>query len=595
AAGVVIDNSITLTDADDTQMASATVTISAGRTTGDLLNFTNQNGITGNYVAATGVLTLTGPATTANYLTALQSITFSSTSDDPTVNGTATGRTISWTVTDANSDAAGAATSTTQTSTINVTAVNDAPVLGGLGGSVGYTENAAGVVIDNSITLTDADDTQMASATVTISAGRTTGDLLNFANQNGITGSYNAGTGVLTLTGAASTANYLTALQSITFSSTSDNPTATSTTRTISWAVTDANSDGAGAATSTTQTSTINVTAVNDAPVFAPTGGVLTLVSNTGNGAVTFTEAALVAYFTDVDSSQIGVAAVAADTGLQTVNGTNLGGGTGLTTVGTITVDDNGTLGGTFTVTATDGTTASAPASSVTFTNNATGTLALSAAANGDSIIVASQTGNTTLNGGGGNDWLIGNTGNDTLLGGNGNDVLIGGEGNDRMTGGAGVDQFRYNLTGATTNDPVGGIDVIVDFLTGAGGDQIGISQGFIDFANTGTSSGGTTLAASDYLTRASITNFVNLTDSDKLIELSSSLTTNQIETLVTPGNGTTEAFVLVFNSTTNRGELWFDPRWETTVARVQVATFENITSLAQLTAFDNTNFIQFS
>ena len=46
---------------------------------GDTLNFTNQNGISGSYSG--GVLTLTGSATLAQYQTALQSVTFSTTSN----------------------------------------------------------------------------------------------------------------------------------------------------------------------------------------------------------------------------------------------------------------------------------------------------------------------------------------------------------------------------------------------------------------------------------------------------------------------------------------------------------------------------------
>ena len=45
---------------------------------GDMLNFTNQNGITGNFLG--GVLTLSGTAAVASYQTALQSVTFSTTS-----------------------------------------------------------------------------------------------------------------------------------------------------------------------------------------------------------------------------------------------------------------------------------------------------------------------------------------------------------------------------------------------------------------------------------------------------------------------------------------------------------------------------------
>ena len=62
----------TLSDADNGgNLTSATVSISTGFLTGDTLNFTNQNGITGSYDTATGVLTLTGTASVANYQTAL--------------------------------------------------------------------------------------------------------------------------------------------------------------------------------------------------------------------------------------------------------------------------------------------------------------------------------------------------------------------------------------------------------------------------------------------------------------------------------------------------------------------------------------------
>ena len=57
------------------------MTISAGTLqSGDTLNFTNQNGISGSYSG--GVLTLTGSATPAQYQTALQSVTFSTTSTE---------------------------------------------------------------------------------------------------------------------------------------------------------------------------------------------------------------------------------------------------------------------------------------------------------------------------------------------------------------------------------------------------------------------------------------------------------------------------------------------------------------------------------
>src|SRR5437870_12443689 len=114
-------------------------------------------------------------------------------------NNTKTSRTITWAATDANSDAVGAATSAGVTSTVNVTAVNDAPVLTA-GATLAYTEQAAAAVIDNTITLADADDTQMASATVTI-GNFVAGDTLTWTNAGTGPGVYHAAQGVLTLSG----------------------------------------------------------------------------------------------------------------------------------------------------------------------------------------------------------------------------------------------------------------------------------------------------------------------------------------------------------------------------------------------------------
>ena len=159
----MLDASLTLSDADNTTLASATVSI-GGFVTGDTLNFTNQNGISGSYDSGTGVLTLTGSASVANYQAALRTITFSSASDNPTNFGASTSRTISFTAND------GTASSTAATSTVNVTAVNDAPVVTA-GAAVSFTEQGSAVVLDSSLTLSDADNTTLASATVSISAG----------------------------------------------------------------------------------------------------------------------------------------------------------------------------------------------------------------------------------------------------------------------------------------------------------------------------------------------------------------------------------------------------------------------------------------
>jgi len=88
-----------------------------------------------------------------------------------------------------------------------------------------FTENGAAASIDPGLTVTDADSPNLAGATVTISAGYVSGeDVLAFVNQNGISGAWNATTGVLTLTGSSTVANYQAALRSVTYVDSSDAP-----------------------------------------------------------------------------------------------------------------------------------------------------------------------------------------------------------------------------------------------------------------------------------------------------------------------------------------------------------------------------------
>ena len=305
-SAAAIDNTIALSDSDDTQITAATVTLSSGFTNGDTLGFTTQNGISGSYNSSAGVLTLSGSATVAQYQTALRTVTYSSSSEDPT-SGSAS-RTVSWQVTDANSDGAGAQNSSAVTSTINLTASNDTPTATA-GGTLAYSEHDSATAIDSTLTLSDSDDTQFTAATVTISSGLTSGDTLGFTTQNGISGSYNSGTGVLTLSGTATVAQYQSALRSVTYINSTDDLTSTSASRTISWQVTDANSDGAGAQNSSSVTSTINITATNDTPV--ATAGATLAYSENGSAAAIDTSITL----SDVDDSQIAGATVTLSSG----------------------------------------------------------------------------------------------------------------------------------------------------------------------------------------------------------------------------------------------------------------------------------------
>ncbi|WOH82240.1 cadherin domain-containing protein [Bradyrhizobium sp. BEA-2-5] len=263
-AATAFDPAITVSDVDNTTLTGATVQITGNYANGqDVLAFTSQNGITGSFNAGTGMLTLTGTASVADYQAALASVTYQNTSDNP--SGLARTVTII-----ANN---GTANSTPVTGTINVTPVNDPPVTTA-GGTLNYTENQAATVIDASVNVTDVDSANLTGATVQITGFAAGQDVLGFVNQNGITGSYNSATGVLTLTGNSSVANYKTALDSITYFNSSDNPSGAD--RTVSFTVND------GSANSNTSTSTIHVTPVNDAPVVS--FGAITGFSEPPNG-----------------------------------------------------------------------------------------------------------------------------------------------------------------------------------------------------------------------------------------------------------------------------------------------------------------------
>ena len=79
----------------------------------------------------------------------------------------------------------------------------DAPVLAQTATTLAYTEGDGDKAINATITATDADSANLTTATVSITAGFSSGqDILAVVTQNGISGSYNGGTGVLTLTGS---------------------------------------------------------------------------------------------------------------------------------------------------------------------------------------------------------------------------------------------------------------------------------------------------------------------------------------------------------------------------------------------------------
>ena len=282
---VAVDAALTVSDSDSAALASAMVSITANFSSGeDVLAFTNDSVTMGNiicsYDGATGVLLLTSSgatATLAEWQAALRAVTYTNTSHNPST-GT---RTMTFAVSD------GVLTSAGATKDVSVTAVNDAPVLTATGGTTAFTEGnnvmSTPVAVDAGITVSDADNTTLASATVSIAASFVSSeDVLAFTNTNpatfgNISASYNSATGVLTLTssgGTATTAQWQAALRAVTYTNTSETPTTAD--RTVSFTISD------GTASSSAAEKTVSVTAVNDTPFHMS----LSAVSVTENTAV---------------------------------------------------------------------------------------------------------------------------------------------------------------------------------------------------------------------------------------------------------------------------------------------------------------------
>lgn len=247
-----LTNSISVSDVDNSNLASAEIQITTNYIPGeDELTFTDQNGISGNWDNTIGKLTLSGSASLIDYQTAIRSVKYHNTSSNPSTLQ----RAVSFTVND------GTDNSNTLTRTINIVSVNDLPVLSNMERTtLHYTEGDSRLQITDSIEIDDPDNAFMRKAEIQITGNYQIGeDELIFTNQDVILGSWNAVAGKLTLNGTSSLTDYKTAIRSIKYRNSSDNPLTLQ--RIISFTVND------GTDNSNTLTRTINITSINNAPI----------------------------------------------------------------------------------------------------------------------------------------------------------------------------------------------------------------------------------------------------------------------------------------------------------------------------------------
>ncbi|MEQ1847970.1 MAG: hypothetical protein ABL983_20610, partial [Nitrospira sp.] len=263
---------VTVTDPDSADFNGGTLTasISVGGESTDKLQLLGIGGVSlsgsnvlvsgvtvGTWSGGTGGTPLTVSfnvnAQAAQVQAVYQSITYSTTSDTPTLGV----RTISVVVTDGDGG-----TSNTGTGTVNLTtAVNDQPVFSNLNGTPTYTEGGAAVVLDADVTIFDAELTNAnnfsgATLTLTRNGGANAQDVFSASGTLSLSGgnvvvsgttigTYTNSGGTLQFTFNSSATNTLVnqAMQQIAYSNSSDTPPASAQ---INWTFNDGNTGSQG-------------------------------------------------------------------------------------------------------------------------------------------------------------------------------------------------------------------------------------------------------------------------------------------------------------------------------------------------------------
>ena len=248
-AGVAIAAAAaSVADPDSTNLQSATIVLTNAQA-GDVLAVagilpTGISATTDTGVAGQITINLSGGATTAAYAAAIRQIQFSSTSDNPATLA----RNVTVTVND------GGLTSNTATTTINVTAVDDAPV-NTLPASFSASEDTPLALTGLSVADVDA-GTGAVSVTLSVSSGS-----LNAAAVGGVTVT-GSGTPSLTLSGSVAAINaYLASASAPVFT---QSPADFNGSVSLTMTTNDGGNTGTGGPLTDTDTSTIVIAPVAD-------------------------------------------------------------------------------------------------------------------------------------------------------------------------------------------------------------------------------------------------------------------------------------------------------------------------------------------
>ena len=206
-------------------------------------------------------VTITGTVAQVNALlntNATSTVSYVDNTDTPSASST-----LTLTVHDNGNTGTGGDLVSVATSTINITAVNDAPVATITPVSYAATEQTSLTLKGTGLSISDVD---AGSGSMSVTLAVTEGTLTVTAGTSGATVS-DSGTSSVTITGTVAQINDLlntNATSTVSYVDNTDTPSATST---LTLTVHDNGNTGTGGDLVSVATSTINITAVNDAPV----------------------------------------------------------------------------------------------------------------------------------------------------------------------------------------------------------------------------------------------------------------------------------------------------------------------------------------
>lgn len=306
AAGVTKVDAL-LTVSSDSLISKAEILLSYGdpalADADDRLSVSPFNGLSqgSGYDTTDQKLTVTGLGTAATYQSVLRTVSFYSSSQTPKTSA----RTATFKIYDSDG-----LLKSTATKSVSVTLVDNVPSVTLSDTNNAYTEGQGALVLDSGLVVSDPDSANLVEAELKITSGYETGkDVLDPAQDvtkilgsdgvtpAGLTSSFAAGTGTLTISGTATVATYQALLRKCTYQN--DAKDASNAQRQVTIKVKDSSSYSTGSIL------TIAFTAVAQAPVL--TGSSTTFKWVEGNAAVNVDDSVAIS---DEDSTHLSSAEV---------------------------------------------------------------------------------------------------------------------------------------------------------------------------------------------------------------------------------------------------------------------------------------------